>query len=198
MKQKLLNTLTGGALRTFALMTLFLTLGISAKAATESFIIPTTKTDGANNIWPKTQQYTGTIVTTENVAGVKWTASAFSNYDWGWDQIRGGRSNNESSPSIYSNGTLTYDVSKVTVNVEASKDWKMLNSVKLYVSSDSKFKTGDATVVYESPVISNIATTPATQVATLPTSASKGAKYAFEFSIPTPKSNKYYKVELST
>lgn len=52
MKQKLLNTLTGGVLRTFALLILILTLSVSAKAATEYTVFNAdnlgTWTGGAN------------------------------------------------------------------------------------------------------------------------------------------------------
>ena len=197
MKQKLLNCLSGGVLRALLLLTVLLMLGLNSYATTGSFIVPTAKDDGANNVWPNQNQYDQTIVSTDNFGGVKWTATAISNNKWGWPQMRCGRSKNASSPSIYSNGAVSYAVNKVILNVEAMKDWKLLNSVKLYVSSASNFTTGTATTVFENPVISKITTSGSEIVSTIPSTASKGDKYAFEFIVNAPVPNQYYKVEIN-
>ena len=104
--------------------------------------------------------------------GFTWKIINFNNNKRAWSYIKCGRKNNDSVGEIITDTYIPEAIANVTVTIDAITS-ASVNSIKLYVASDSDFTTDLQTVT-----------------ATTPTAAGD-----LLISVPTPTENCYYKLE---
>jgi len=104
--------------------------------------------------------------------GFTWNMTNFNNNKLGWDYVKCGRKNYDSVGEITTATAIPEAIATVTVTINAITAANV-NSIKLYVASDSDFTTDLQTVT-----------------ATTPTEAGN-----LLISVPTPTVNCYYKLE---
>lgn len=87
---------------------------------------------------------------TAKIGDDSWSISNFSNFYWGWGNIRCGRSGNVSVASIATNFAMDKEIESVVVTIDAitSKD---VNSIYLVIASDADFSTVKETVEVTTP-----------------------------------------------
>ena len=124
----------------------------------------------------------GTSYNSKSINGYTdtWSATC-GNFTWNivnannnqnkWDYIKMGRKNNASVGTITTASKMPESIKTVTMTVDAVTASK-INSIKLYVASDSSFKQ----ILH-----------------TIPVTAAKGD---LKFDIPTPTANCFYKIEV--
>lgn len=102
--------------------------------------------------------------------GFTWDITNANNYNNGWNYIKMGSKNNASVGTIVTNTAMSEAIKTVTMTVDAVTTSK-INSLKLYVATDSSFKNNVQTISVEPE------------------------KGDLTFNITTPTKNCYYKLE---
>lgn len=162
---KLIKKLTAIFVVVFCFMTALSVINVSADEST----------GGAYKEWyvnssnsTSIQSYTSNFTTTIN--GDTWTTTNGNNNKLSWSYVKFGRKNNASVGSIATDFAIDKAVTFVTITIDSVTTSK-INSIKLYVASDSTFQTNVQTASFE---------------------IAKGEQTA---KVTNPAVNMYYKVE---
>lgn len=116
---------------------------------------------------------------TAKIGTDSWSISNFSNFNWGWGNIRCGRKKDASVATIVNDAAFEKAVTKVVVNLSVTNGYAAkVNSIKLIVASDDQFSKDVQTI--------------AGDVSKLPTTAAD-----VEFAIESPAENLFYKLEVN-
>ncbi len=114
--------------------------------------------------------YTDTWSATNN--GFTVNLTNFNNNNNSWDVVKCGRKNNTSVGEITTSAAIDQAITKVVVTVDAVLDEDKVNSFKLYVASDAGFTSNLQTITGDIKIGENT------------------------FTVTTPTTNMYYKIEV--
>lgn len=148
-------------------MSLMLVVGVGSAWGTES--VYKTALFGSDYNSNSVSSYTSTWTATNN--GFTVSLTNFNNNNNSWNYVKCGRRNNASVGTITTSSAIDKAITKVVVTVDAVTA-NNVNSFKLYSSSDATFSNNIQTVT------ANIA---------------QGTN---TFTVPTPSTNQYYKIEV--